>query len=274
MNLSMNNGSYKRKCGDIPTSSGTVGPYDKNTKEVWVKIFDGRYSVSNFGRVMTHRNSSSHKSGDILSPVLNHRGYATISINKRTYFVHRLVATAFIPNPGNLPEINHLDEVRDNNRADNLEWCNRLYNIRYGHAMARVSAALKRRPILQYSTKGDFIQEWPSARECGRELGIDQSCIVRSAEGKIRTYQKSIWLYKDDQNIQERIRDTVAWASKERNVRYGKKTPVEMLSKDNVVVKRYDGVREAEKDGFKSASICSAIKKGHSHFGYYWRYSL
>lgn len=91
-------------------------------KEVFVEIkgFDG-YFISNFGRILG-------KSGKILKTYENYKGYLKVglvvsgkksTVKKR---VHRLVAQAFIPNPDNLPEVNHKDLNKQNNRVDNLEW--------------------------------------------------------------------------------------------------------------------------------------------------------
>lgn len=99
-------------------------------EEIWKKVsIDERYSISNYGRV---RND---KTGYILKTSDDGKGYRRISLykngkNKQT-FVHRLVAQAFIPNPDNLPFINHKDENPANNFVDNLEWCTVLYNNTY-----------------------------------------------------------------------------------------------------------------------------------------------
>lgn len=99
--------------------------------------YEGLYSVSNLGNV---RNDLT---GRILKPSLNSRDYKRVRLCKnaktKNYFIHRLVAFAFIPNPDNLPVVNHLDEDRTNNRVDNLEWCTTKYNVNYGTARQRHS---------------------------------------------------------------------------------------------------------------------------------------
>lgn len=103
--------------------------------EKWVEIkgFDGYY-VSCFGRIWS-RNSNKPR---FLSVHADSCGYFHVTLykNKKRYsrLVHRLVAEAYIDNPNGYKEVNHIDENKGNNRADNLEWCTRKYNILYGKA--------------------------------------------------------------------------------------------------------------------------------------------
>lgn len=106
--------------------------------EQW-KEFVYTYEISNYGRV---RNN---KTGNILKPRINDNGYLQITLSlggrnkKHTFKIHRLVAQLFIPNPDNLPQINHIDGDKLNNRVDNLEWCDQSYNIRHGFALGLYS---------------------------------------------------------------------------------------------------------------------------------------
>lgn len=101
--------------------------------EEWKDIigFEGFYQVSNFGKV---RNCVT---GKILKPGLQGKGYYSVTLKRKGYKVHRLVAIAFIPNPNNLPIVNHKDENKLNNNADNLEWCDNRYNCNYGTGVER-----------------------------------------------------------------------------------------------------------------------------------------
>jgi len=97
--------------------------------EIWVAIngFYG-YHISNLGRVK----STKWDKEILIKQSVSEKGYMQVTLNGKTHRVHRLVAKAFISNPYNLPEINHKDENKMNNCADNLEWCDRNYNMSYG----------------------------------------------------------------------------------------------------------------------------------------------
>ena len=105
-------------------------------EEVWKNI-DDRYSISNFGNVKSNYANKER----MLKPYKNHDGYLMIDLRspgkRKSISVHRLVAQAFIPNPDNLPEVNHKDEDKTNNMVDNLEWCDAKYNMNYGTRQKR-----------------------------------------------------------------------------------------------------------------------------------------
>ena len=164
-------------------------------EEIWKdkKDYEGHYQVSNFGRV------KSIKFGKeiILKQSIRH-GYYYVCLSKngivKTYNVHRLVAEAFIPNPNDYKEVNHKDENPQNNIVSNLEWCDRLYNVRYGTGIERRSKT-QSKPVLQYDLEGNFIKEWKSTHECCRN-GFNQSNVAACCRGKLKTYKGSIWKYK------------------------------------------------------------------------------
>ena len=114
------------------------------TEEIWKPIegYEGLYEVSSYGRVRSldryvkcdYERYRLHK-GKILSPGKDKDGYLFVVLScngkHKTITVHRLVAQAFIPNPYNLPQVNHRDENPSNDNVDNLEWCNAKYNSNY-----------------------------------------------------------------------------------------------------------------------------------------------
>ena len=120
------------------------------TEEIWKPVvgYEGLYEVSSYGRVRSldkyvkysNGRINLHK-GRILSPGKDTNGYLQVILTcngkHKSIKVHRLIAQAFIPNPDNLPEVNHLDEDKTNNSVDNLEWCDRNYNLNYGTARIR-----------------------------------------------------------------------------------------------------------------------------------------
>lgn len=114
--------------------------------EEWRQIpgYEGLYEVSSYGRVRSldrYVKSSYgayrlHK-GKVLSSGIRPDGYLIVCLQERMFRVHRLVAEVFIPNPDNLPQVNHKDEDKTNNNVDNLEWCDAKYNNNYGTARIR-----------------------------------------------------------------------------------------------------------------------------------------
>lgn len=95
------------------------------------------YEISNYGII---RNI---KTKEIKNTPTNTYGYKTVCLNSHKYFVHRLVAIVFIPNPNNYPQINHKDENKENNCIDNLEWCNAKYNSNYGNQSEKIKNGQK-----------------------------------------------------------------------------------------------------------------------------------
>lgn len=171
-------------------------------EEIWkdIKGYEGLYQVSNCGRV---RNSK----GRILKQRKDKYGYFVIKLcknNKHKHFlVHRLVASTFISNPDNLPCVNHRNELKVDNRVENLEYCTVLYNNTYGTRLERVSNkkinGKKAKAVLQFSLDGTFIKEFPSVREVERQLGFFQSHISDCCRGntRLKTYKGYIWKYKE-----------------------------------------------------------------------------
>ena len=116
--------------------------------EIWEDVvgYEGFYKASNKGNVYSveRKDSRGNKCGGrTLSSAPHNSGYIQVGLSKIgikiNKYIHRLVAEAFVPNPNNYLEVNHLDEDKTNNNAENLEWCTRKYNVNYGTAIERAT---------------------------------------------------------------------------------------------------------------------------------------
>lgn len=149
----------------------------KLRNEIWKDIpeYSG-YQISSLGNVR------SNKYGDwrLLKPAVDGAGYLIVYLRKNNesvrFHVHRLVAQAFVE--GNGTDVNHINGVKTDNSADNLEWCSRSENVK--HAI-RVLGVGKTRKIAQYDKRGNYIKTWANAYEVQEKLGINHgninSCI-------------------------------------------------------------------------------------------------
>lgn len=179
--------------------------------EVWKDVdgFEGIYQISNYGRikalprdVRTCGNGKRHIAEHIVKPIRCKNGYleANFSIRqKRTVrLLHRVVAQAFIPNPENLPEVNHKDENIENCRADNLEWCTSKYNANYGSRNAKmIENRGNNKPVIQKTKAGEFVKRFASIAEASRETGAFDSAIIKVCNGKQKTSVGYKWEYTD-----------------------------------------------------------------------------
>ena len=174
--------------------------------EEWKEIpgYEGLYEVSNKGNVRNVRRNK------LLRLSKTNNRYIRVSLCKNGIktglTVHRLVAEAFIENPYNLPEVNHIDEDKTNNSVDNLEWCDHKYNMNYGTINRRRGESLGYGkdnpysiPIIQYDKNGEFIKEWDSTMDVERELHIQHSNITKCCKKQLhfKTAGGFIWRYKE-----------------------------------------------------------------------------
>lgn len=169
------------------------------TKEVWRDIegYEGLYQVSDQGRVKS-LGSKWRKSERILKPVVRHDGYVVVGLysggKPKTFKVHRLVCEAFHENPDNKPQVNHINEIKTDNRASNLEWATARENSNFGTRNERLGKA-QSKPVAQYAQDGELIEIWPSTREVERQTGFRHGYICQSANGKRKQAYGFIWKY-------------------------------------------------------------------------------
>lgn len=154
-----------------------------------IKGYEGYYAIDEEGRVWSYR---SHR---YLKPQIVGAGYQKVTLckngEKENQYIHRLVAKAFIPNPNDLPQINHLDEDKTNNRVENLEWTTTKENLAYGTRVQR-SADSHKKPV--YCVELDKV--FDSAAQAGRELQLTSSNITACCKGKkLKTCGGYHWRY-------------------------------------------------------------------------------
>ena len=194
--------------------------------ENWRDIegYEGLYQVSDCGRVKSLQRKITYKDGrekvlqeKILHNFLSDLGYYHVMLSKngtpKRYKVHRLVAKAFIPNPNELPIINHRDECKTNNVVENLEWCDQNYNIHYGTMIDRGKEKQLNRSDLskeveQYTLDGKLVGTFKSASEVERKYpqfktaSISRCCrggqILNGKWQTITTYKGYVWKYKNE----------------------------------------------------------------------------
>lgn len=196
-------------------------------EEIWRDIngYEGLYQVSNLGRVKslerfikTRKNKNGmngyiHKQESIRIPTKDYKGYLRLSLCKegklKPFRVHRLVAEAFIPNPNNLPQVNHKDENKENNCITNLEWCTNEYNHNYGTRNKRVAEKQKGRkiPFEQIKNKiavlqinkdtNEVIRKYDSIKEAQICCGVKThySHIGECCKGERKTAYGFKWRY-------------------------------------------------------------------------------
>lgn len=172
--------------------------------EIWKDIpaYEGLYQVSNLGKIKSFRQSSKfgRQPEYILKNSLADNGYYQVTlyngISRKKFQVHRLVASVFIPNPNNLPQINHKDENPANNCADNLEWCTAAYNNAYGTAKLR-SKITRSKMVEQLLPSGQFIARYVCASIAEEITGIPRHLIQQCCNHSSESAYGYLWRYVD-----------------------------------------------------------------------------
>ena len=154
-------------------------------EEIWkdIKGYEGKYQVSNLGRVKSLNYRRTGKEG-FIKMYDNKNGYLYVNLNGKFCRVHRLVADTFIENPNKLTDVNHIDENKYNNCVNNLEWMSHKDNVNYGNCInkrRKVMTDKKGIKIYQYTKDCEFIKEYCSMHEAARQTGITCEGIRQTA---------------------------------------------------------------------------------------------
>ena len=147
-------------------------------KYIIINEFDN-YGISNLGNIKNIKN------GKLLTPYLNKNGYLTYTFCqngiKKTFRIHRLVALHFIPNPNNLPYVNHIDGDKTNNRVENLEWCTAKENDNHARETGLKN---QEKPVIAENIETKETTTFKSVTEAGAILGINKGTISKVLNGK------------------------------------------------------------------------------------------
>ena len=181
-------------------------------KEIWEDIpnYEGLYQASNLGRIRSvdrykeviikNQYGEYKRTKFFKSYVLKQQtymGYKCVQLHINGKYkwekVHRLVAKAFVPNPENKPQVNHIDGNKSNNCVENLEWCNQSYNTK--HAYKNNLIKHYKIEINQYDLEGNYIKTWESAKEIEKKLKIKNSQICRCCKNENLTAGGYHWKY-------------------------------------------------------------------------------
>lgn len=198
-----------------------------NEKWRMVLGFEGSYKVSNYGRVKSLRRLTGKVAIDgkqkgyyvkerILRILIDKKGYSVATLYKnqkgKKAFIHRIVGECFLANPNNLPQINHIDENKQNNISTNLEWCTAKYNDNYGNRNKKLSnrkRIFKKKIICkpielsQYDLLGNKINTYSSILEASKATNIDVSGISKCCNGIYKQFKGYIW--KPTANLGNRV---------------------------------------------------------------------
>jgi len=179
-------------------------------QEIWKDIpwYEWRYQISNLGNVKSLNYHSTWKEW-ILKPWLSFwykRVLLCIKWKDKWHSVHRLVAQAFIPNPENKREVNHINGIYIDNNIKNLEWTTPSENVLHRFKVLWHKSSMfgkfwkynpKSKPINQYDLQWNFIKEWYWNREIERELWINRWWIIKCCKGNKKQCKWFIWKHKD-----------------------------------------------------------------------------
>lgn len=184
--------------------------------EEWKDIegYEGLYEISNLGRVrsldriVVYSNGRKYfYKGEILKLKVDKYGYNIISFCKngkhKTYTIHRLVASAFIPNTENKSCIDHINTIKTDNRVENLRWVTNKENMNNPLTLNKYFGKSNHnsRSVFQFNKNMELIKKWDTIKDASKNLNINQSCISMCCSGKRNKSGGYKWGYVEDYEL-------------------------------------------------------------------------
>ena len=240
--------------------------------EVWKPYpLNNSYMVSNYSRVK----SCVKKGYPYIMRCSKAQGYWRVAINinnkpRCTKSIHRIMAETFIPNPLNLPQVNHRDENKEHNLLHNLEWCTNSYNMNYGTRNARAGVGISYANsirIAQYSLEGKYIASYRGMNEASRILGF--SVQRKPSQYKSQFSQCNGFIWRQYEEGVDMTKDIPPYV-KIDGCRYG----VDQYTLDGEYIATFASLKHASKyTGVKRASMKGCCIGNLSHAGgFFWKY--
>lgn len=261
-------------------------------EELWKDIvgYERLYQVSNMGNVRKIAPFSRMLDCSIQNPYLlkqskSSTGYVHVQLVKdgiaKTINVHKLVAMAFIKNPENKPEINHIDADRSNNVFTNLEWVTHAENIVHAVMLSRIDTSIMRSckkkmyKVLQYSSHGEFIKEWYSVDDIVAEFNVRRCTIYSCLNGHNKSALGYMWVKHFPGDIIQYKIEPLQWLTGKTQKPRSRK--IIQLNQQNKVVRIWDSYHELENDkSFGKNAIANIMKcangKRKKAYGFIWKY--
>ena len=165
-------------------------------------------NVRTLDRVVPRKNGTYHTKGRVLKQSNGSNGYLQVSVKvdgkSTSKRVNRLVAQTFLPNPNNLPQVNHRDCDKTNNKVENLEFCTASYNAKYRDKFGISNAELKGHPLFAINLDTLEVSHFRSQGEASRELGVNRPDINKVVKGRAKQTGGFLFV-NDDENAVDTI---------------------------------------------------------------------